>query len=153
MNKREFIKQSSLIAGGIMVGGNSFSVRGQGGNQRPEKRGGSPLKLSFRPYDLQLKHVFTIASNSRTSTPVVLTMIEYDGVRGYGEASMPPYLGESHETVLKFLSAVNLSQFSDPFLMEDILDYVDKIADGNHAAKASVDIALHDLIGKLTGQP
>jgi L-alanine-DL-glutamate epimerase-like enolase superfamily enzyme len=122
-------------------------------NRRPAKRGGSPLKLSFKPYDLQLKHVFTIASNSRTSTPVVLTQIEYDGVKGYGEASMPPYLGESHETVLKFLSAVKLSQFTDPFLMEDILEYIDKIAEGNHAAKASVDIALHDLVGKLTGQP
>jgi hypothetical protein len=34
---------------------------------------------------------------------------------------MPPYLGESHESVLNFLSKVDLEQFSDPFLMEDIL--------------------------------
>ncbi len=37
--------------------------------------------------------------------------------------------------------------------MEDILQYVDQIAPGNYAAKASVDIALHDLVGKLIGQP
>ncbi|MCK7533268.1 MAG: hypothetical protein MZV63_20675 [Marinilabiliales bacterium] len=37
--------------------------------------------------------------------------------------------------------------------MEDILDYVDGMMPGNHAAKASVDIALHDLTGKLLGQP
>ncbi|WP_234408930.1 dipeptide epimerase [Marinilabilia salmonicolor] len=37
--------------------------------------------------------------------------------------------------------------------MEDILDYVDQIAPGNYAAKASVDIALHDLVGKLMEQP
>ena len=111
------------------------------------------LKLSFVPYDLKLKHVFTIANNSRTTTPVVLTQIEYDGVKGYGEASMPPYLGESHESVLKFLTGLNLSQFTDPYLMEDILDYVDKAAPGNHAAKASIDIALHDLLGKMMGKP
>jgi L-Ala-D/L-Glu epimerase len=154
MKKREFIKYGGLIAGGIMLSGNSLTAVSESmKTQKPAKRRRSPLKLSFKPYDLQLKHVFTIANNSRTSTPVVLTQIEYDGIKGFGEASMPPYLGESHETVLKFLSSVNLAQFTDPFLIEDILIYVDKIASGNYAAKASVDIALHDLVGKLVGQP
>jgi L-alanine-DL-glutamate epimerase-like enolase superfamily enzyme len=114
---------------------------------------GAVLKLRFKPYELQLKHVFTLASSSRTTTPVMLTEIEYDGVIGYGEASMPPYLGESHQSAAAFLSQVNLSQFTDPFLMEDILTYVDGVMPGNYAAKAAVDIALHDLTGKLMGQP
>ncbi len=83
----------------------------------------------------------------------MLTEIEYDGVTGYGEASMPPYLGESHGSVSKFLSLLNLSQFNDPFLLIDILEYANGIMPGNYAAKASVDIALHDLIGKLVGEP
>jgi len=66
---------------------------------------------------------------------------------------MPPYLGESHESVSKFLSLLNFSQFTDPFLLVDILQYVDGVMPGNYAAKASVDIALHDLIGKLVGEP
>ncbi len=107
------------------------------------------MKLSFKPYTLELKHTFTISSNSRTTTPVVLTQIEHEGNIGYGEASMPPYLGESHESVLRFLSKLNLEQFNDPFLIDDILDYVDKTDEKNTAAKASVDIALHDLVGKL----
>jgi L-alanine-DL-glutamate epimerase-like enolase superfamily enzyme len=37
--------------------------------------------------------------------------------------------------------------------MDDILEYVDLIDEGNRAAKASVDIALHDLLGKIVGQP
>jgi L-alanine-DL-glutamate epimerase-like enolase superfamily enzyme len=111
------------------------------------------MKLSFRPYDLQLKHVFTVASNSRTTTPVVLTQIEYEGITGYGEASMPPYLGETHESVLKFLNKVDLSNFNDPFRMDEILEYVDAIDTKNMAAKASIDIALHDLIGKILKQP
>jgi len=109
--------------------------------------------LRFKPYEVELKHVFTIAGNSRKTTPIMLTEIEYDGIIGYGEASMPPYLGESHETVTNFLKKVDLSKFSDPFLMEEILDYVDNIAPGNYAAKASVDIALHDLVGKIINQP
>ena len=54
---------------------------------------------------------------------------------------------------LKFLSSVDLSRFKDPFLIEDILSYVGSVAPGNYAAKASVDIALHDLVGKLIGKP
>jgi len=152
MNKRDFIRIGGLAAGGALLAG--CTSGGDRTNSRKSlKRGSGVLKLTCRPYELQLKHVFTVATSSRTTTPVVLTTIEYDGVTGYGEASMPPYLGESRESVLNFLSNVNLDQFSDPFLMEDILAYIEGIMPGNHAAKASVDIALHDLVGKLIGQP
>ncbi|HWL75308.1 MAG TPA: enolase C-terminal domain-like protein, partial [Burkholderiaceae bacterium] len=83
----------------------------------------------------------------------MLTEIEYDGVTGYGEAAMPPYLGESQQSVSEFLAKVDLGRFEDPFQLETILTEVDSIAPGNTAAKAAVDIALHDLIGKLIGQP
>lgn len=154
MNKRDFIKIGGIATGALIAGCNrSSSIMSAAGTKANVKGGSGKLKLSFRPFELQLKHVFTVASNSRTTTPVVLTEIEYNGVVGYGEASMPPYLGESHKTVTEFLAKVDLGQFDNPFLMEDILGYVDGIMPGNHAAKASVDIALHDLTGKLIGQP
>lgn len=109
--------------------------------------------LRYRPHTLELRHVFTIAAGSRSTTPVVLTELEYEGVVGYGEASMPPYLGESHHSVLAFLDQVDLSGFADPFLTADILQYIDSIAPKNTAAKAAIDIALHDLLGKLMNQP
>ena len=114
---------------------------------------GKGINLIFSPFDLQLKHVFTIAGSSRTTTPVMLIKLQYDGNTGYGEASMPPYLGETHETAARFLSKLNLHQFTDPFRMDEILEYVDNAASGNTAAKAAVDIALHDLTGKLVKQP
>jgi L-alanine-DL-glutamate epimerase-like enolase superfamily enzyme len=110
------------------------------------------MVLRFKPYELHLKHVFTLATGSRSTTPVMLTEIEYENVVGFGEASMPPYLGENHATAGVFLSKVDLAQFSSPFLVEDILNYVDQLMPGNYAAKASVDIALHDLVGKLINQ-
>jgi L-Ala-D/L-Glu epimerase len=111
------------------------------------------MKLKFYPYTLQLKHVFTVALYSRTTTPVVMVELEHEGVVGYGEASMPPYLGESQESVTNFLRKVNLDRFNDPFQTEQILLYIDSIEEGNNAAKAAVDIALHDLTGKLLGEP
>jgi L-Ala-D/L-Glu epimerase len=124
------------------------------GAHQGKRRGASgKLAMRFYPYELHLKHVFTLAGSSRSTTAVMMVELEYDGVTGYGEASMPPYLGESHETAAKFLSALKLDQFSDPFLFDDILGYVEATATGNYAAKASIDIALHDLTGKLSGQP
>lgn len=153
MKKRDFIKIGGLAAGAIIAGCKASPADVASGRGRVAGKGGGTLKLSYRPYELQLRHVFTVATNSRTTTPVVLTSIEYDGVTGFGEASMPPYLGESHESVLNFLSKVDLEQFTDPFLIEDILAYVEGVMPGNYAAKASIDIALHDLTGKLFGQP
>ena len=147
-SRRNFLKNSTVITlGGIILPHNSYSNM---------KKGNLPkagLKLSFEPYNLQLKHVFTLAGSSRSITPVMLTKLVFEGITGYGEASMPPYLGESHESATRFLSALNLQQFTDPFKMDEILEYVDSVAPGNTAVKASVDIALHDLVGKIMNQP
>jgi L-alanine-DL-glutamate epimerase-like enolase superfamily enzyme len=149
-SRRNFIRTTGLttVAGlsGIEFLFASMKKETSGNN-------GKGLKLSFIPYNLQLRHTFTLANSSRTHTPEVLTRIEFDGISGYGEASMPPYLGESVETASKFLSALNLAQFNDPFQMDEILDYVDGMMPGNCAAKAAVDIALHDLVGKIMRQP
>ncbi len=149
--RRNFIKSmgAASLASALPLTGCSPKEKASA----PAVIGNGKMKLSFRPYELQLRHTFTVAGNSRNTTPVVLTEIEYEGQTGYGEASMPPYLGESQESVISFLNQVDLEQFKDPFMLDDILAYVDSIDAGNRAAKACVDIALHDLIGKLVDQP
>ncbi len=152
MQRRDFLKKSALLTAGAGL----ISCNGAYSDNvpRPYKATGTAkMKLRFFPYELQLRHVFTVASYSRKTTPDVQVEIEYDGFIGYGEASMPPYLGQSVETVTTFLQKVNLEQFSDPFQIDDILAYVDSLSEGDSAAKAAVDIALHDLVGKLMGQP
>ena len=147
-NRRDFLKTTALAAAGAALMGC------QSGPQRFSiGKGDGKLHLKFFPYELKLAHVFTVASYSRTTTPDVQVEISYEGITGYGEASMPPYLGQSVESVTTFLNKVDLSQFSDPFQLEDILSYVDSLSPGDSAAKAAIDIALHDLVGKLLGQP
>ncbi len=124
--------------------------------EAPVKRGNrfsGAMKLSWLPYELKLTHRFTLSGSSRTVTPAVLTRIEYDGLVGYGEASLPPYLGETPASVIKFLKGVDLSAFRDPTDIEEIMAYVDSLSVHDTAAKASVDIALHDLAGKILGVP
>ncbi|MBL7889697.1 MAG: dipeptide epimerase [Bacteroidia bacterium] len=90
----------------------------------------------------------------RSSTPVVIVKVEYNGYVGYGEASMPPYLGESHESVISFLGKAKsiLADLTFPFDMEEVLRAIDQLEEKNTAAKASIDIALHDLMGKIRNQ-
>ncbi|PKL89180.1 MAG: dipeptide epimerase [Ignavibacteriae bacterium HGW-Ignavibacteriae-2] len=149
LDRRNFIKSSAILGSSALLLPNTKIFA----NTNIITNSAKKMNLKFKPYTLELKHVFTIATSSRSTTPVMLTEIEYDGVIGYGEASMPPYLGESQETASKFLTKVNLEQFNDPFQLENILEYVDSIDVNNSAAKASIDIALHDLVGKLLGEP
>ena len=149
-NRRTFLKTSALAAAAIAAP--SISAGDSKVVQKLMKQSGK-MKLSWTPYDLQLVHTFTISGFSRKTTPVVLTKLEYDGLVGYGEASLPPYLGETQASVIEFLKKVDLSGFSDPTQMDEILEYVDSIAINNTAAKAAVDIALHDLVGKMLGAP
>lgn len=148
MDRRNFLKGTAL---GLVALSAPISLSAAEKARTVAKTG--KLKLSFKPNELKLRHAFNLARNSRTTTPDVLVQLEYDGIVGYGEASMPPYLGESIESVTKFLGNLDLGQFNDPFRIEEILSYVDGTAPDNRAAKASVDIALHDLLGKIMGQP
>ncbi len=148
MDRRNFLKGTAL---GLVALSAPISLSAAEQARTVAKTG--KLKLSFKPNELKLRHAFNLARNSRTTTPDVLVQLEYDGIVGYGEASMPPYLGESIESVTKFLGDLDLGQFNDPFRIEEILSYVDGTAPDNRAAKASVDIALHDLLGKIMGQP
>ena len=155
MNRRNFLKTSGA---GLLATSSLMSIPMLGCGEAPNVNtktalGSGHLILRFKPYELKLKHSFNLAKSSRTTTPDVQVELEYDGIIGYGEASMPPYLGESVESVTKFLSSLDLAQFTDPFRIDDILSYVDGVAPANRAAKASVDIALHDLLGKIMGQP
>lgn len=151
MQRRDFIKIAA--AAGATAAVSRYGTSCSAPNVNKVSGEAPRMKLRFEAYDIQLRHTFTVATYSRTTTPDVQVAIDYDGLTGYGEASMPQYLGHTQQSVCEFLSKVDLGQFADPFQMEDILAYVDSLSPGDEPAKAAVDIALHDLVGKLMGQP
>lgn len=159
MKRRDFLKKGALAAAGAgLLGSGTTLAKGLELTDDHKSvnfnvNGKARMHLSFEPYELKLKHVFTVSSFSRSTTPDVQVRIDYDGYTGYGEASMPPYLGQTVESVCSFLKNVDLEQFPDPFCIDDILTYIDSLSDGDSAAKAAVDIALHDLVGKIIGAP
>lgn len=159
MKRRDFLKKGALAAAGAgLLGSGTTLAKGLELTDDHKSvnfnvNGKARMHLSFEPYELKLKHVFTVSSFSRSTTPDVQVRIDYEGYTGYGEASMPPYLGQTVESVCSFLKKVDLEQFPDPFCIDDILTYIDSLSDGDSAAKAAVDIALHDLVGKVIGAP
>ncbi|MCL2502416.1 MAG: twin-arginine translocation signal domain-containing protein [Bacteroidales bacterium] len=147
-SRRNFLRTGALAVAATAVS-NPVKLFGQARRATASPK----MELTFEPYDALLRYPFTIANFTRTTTPIVLTKITYDGYTGYGEAAMPPYLGENQASVIAFLRRVDLSRFKSPFEIEDIMTYLESVAINNTAAKASVDIALHDLVGKIMGQP
>lgn len=111
------------------------------------------MKISCRPFELALKHPFSISKFTRTSTPLLLLKIEHKGVTGYGEASMVPYMGESYESATTFLNLVDWDKIQYPFDFKEIITYLDSLAHGQPAIKAAIDIALNDIQGKLLNKP
>ena len=112
MNRRDFLKtaaQGIVTAGIAATAGGSLLTACSA--PKTTKGGSNHLKLSFEPYELKLRHPFGVAVNTRTHTPGVQVQLEYEGIIGYGEASMPPYLGETEESVCKFLASLKLDQF------------------------------------------
>lgn len=113
------------------------------------------MKVDYNFLNLELKFPFSIAKFSRTSTPILLLKLDYEGYVGLGEASMVPYMGENPNTAVAFLNKVDFTSsiFSYPFRMEEVIKYLDKIELSMPAVKAAIDIALHDLIGKIEKKP
>jgi L-alanine-DL-glutamate epimerase-like enolase superfamily enzyme len=75
------------------------------------------MKLTYQPFELELRHPFTISGFSRTSTPLMLVQLSHEGFTGHGEASMVPYMGESHQSAAWFLNKVDVKELHYPLIM------------------------------------
>ncbi len=97
---------------------------------------------------MQLAETFTISRGSEDEAAVVQVEIEHEGVSGFGEAAPIERYHESAASALAWFGGVELGD--DPFALDEIFD---DLPPGEHAARAAVDHALHDLQGKLTRRP
>jgi L-alanine-DL-glutamate epimerase-like enolase superfamily enzyme len=107
------------------------------------------MKLSVHPMTLNLRTTFRVSHGASDQRHNVLLKIEHNGLVGYGEAAAVPYYGDTQESLSAYLNSLP-PLGDDPFALEEILN---SLPDGAHAAQAAVDIALHDLWGRMLGQP
>jgi len=108
------------------------------------------MKLTWEPITLQLKTTFRIAHGASDQRHNVVISLEQGGIRGLGEAAAVPYYGESQAGITEYLAGLQETPWDDPSLLEDILE---RLPPGSLAARAGVDMALHDLWARQIGQP
>jgi L-alanine-DL-glutamate epimerase-like enolase superfamily enzyme len=101
------------------------------------------MQVSLYPYQLKFKHPFKIAHGKRSGTDVVFVKIEHDGFTAWGEAALPPYLDETQQSVIDFIS--NFAKASAEEKIDTWFEKLNNSGTDNMAAKAALDIALWSL--------
>ena len=110
------------------------------------------MRVTHRRATLRLEAPFTISRSTSVEEEVVWVELAHDGVSGFGEAQPQDHYGETVEGAEGFLDAAAGLLDEDPFALEAIGARLGELP-GNRAAKAALDGALHDVCGKLVGQP
>ncbi len=114
------------------------------------------MKLSWQRREVHLRHPFNIARTQRdsvTSRQVLLASIEHRGVVGWGESAPSSYYRQSLDSGERVFEAAAGLLGSDPFAIQPVLERLWERFEGESAAIAAIDAALHDLAGKLLGVP
>jgi L-alanine-DL-glutamate epimerase-like enolase superfamily enzyme len=105
---------------------------------------------------LRYREPFRIAPGVSTEADnVVVKLITDYGVVGWGESSPSKRVtGETVETVVRTLDEIGPKLIRMcPLRIEQDVELMDTVVEGNPAAKAAVDMALHDVLGKTVGKP
>jgi L-Ala-D/L-Glu epimerase / N-acetyl-D-glutamate racemase len=104
------------------------------------------LTPACEPITLNLRTTFRIAHGASDQRHNVIVHL----AEGLGEAAGVPYLGETQAGIMAYLGQLPEPLGADVFQLEAILA---NLPTGSQAARAAVDMALHDLWGKRLGQP
>ncbi len=106
---------------------------------------------------MNLKEPYTIAYETVESTTNVFLSIQTDrGVTGYGSAAPDLQItGETPESVIAFIAktASPAIEGSDPLRTAMLLERLMPHVRAHPSAIASVDMAIHDILGKVSGLP
>lgn len=113
-------------------------------------------QIEVYPVTLFNKEPFRIAAGTTTEIHNVIVKIitDYD-VIGWGEASPSKRVtGETAETVMKTIDKIAPKLVGKcPLRIEQDVEIMDSIVKENPAAKAAIDIALHDILGNTARKP
>lgn len=93
---------------------------------------------------------------TETRNHAVVEVETGSGVIGYGEVSpAPAFMGEDGRLIVHIINELLAPPLigSDAFDLEALHQKMDRTLYGNGAAKAAIDIAFHDLLGKILNLP
>lgn len=113
------------------------------------------LDTAYERLTLELAEPFTIARGTTTETENVVVRVSDGDHVGLGAAAPAEHYGETPDTVEavlpRLLSVVE--RVDDPHAIQRVVREMDREVQVNPAAKAAVDVALHDLAAKRLDAP
>lgn len=111
------------------------------------------MELKYKSYQLPLKHQFIVANSKKNYAENVFVEIKNQNQVGYGEAATSYFYHESTETIQHYFDQIRPDLNSDPTAIDLIMGRIEKKFKGNYAAKAAINMALFDLVGKKLSLP
>lgn len=112
-------------------------------------------RIEIYPVILERKEVFRIATGAtKNAHNVLIKILTDDGIEGWGNACPNSVTGETTSSIqkaIKILSKFLIGQ--NPLLINKVCMKIDEKLNGNPSAKAGIDIALYDILGKFEGMP
>jgi L-Ala-D/L-Glu epimerase len=118
------------------------------------KSAGVPDRLETEVVRLRLRHTWTTTMSSSEYRDTLQARYTRDGVTGVGEGAPIVRYHENAADAQKALEAARgLILAGDPWRMETLLGEAFRQLEGQYAARAALDIALHDWAGKKLGVP
>lgn len=109
--------------------------------------------VQFEPLDLPLRDPFGISRRTTTIARNVLVRVEWEGLDGLGECAPNAYYGESQESVSAWLPTLVECLPESPLMARQAVEAMDRATHGNPAARAGLEMALWDLVGKVHDAP
>jgi len=108
------------------------------------------LELNYKIRRLPLSYQFAVANSKKLYAENVFVELRYESDIGYGESAPSYFYHESPATIQRFFDQIKPVLNSDPNL---IMGQLEKEFNGNYAAKAAINMALFDLVGKKASLP
>ena len=108
------------------------------------------MEVTARIATLELAETFVISRESQDTAEVVQVEIRHEDVSGFGEGAPIERYGESAESALQYIEDAAGVLGDDPFALDHIGE---RLEPREWAARSALDAALHDLQGKLVGEP
>ncbi len=111
------------------------------------------MKISLKKFRLQLKHTFSISRESHDFQDTLIVGLSLDGKTGYGEATSNPYYGNTIESMMAEITAIEKEiagfQLTTPEIFHTFL-----VSKGlSNFTVCALDLAANDLYGKILDKP
>lgn len=152
-SRKEFLKIAGLAVAAPMLPGLAFSKEAEVKTNK-SKVSNSPIQITSKKVELQLRHAWTLSRNTSTVKNNVFVRLERDGVVGWGEAAPNVRYHENWESTIQTIEEARpIFEKEDWWHFAKISEQVAQTVHHDSCAKAALNLALYDWVARKLGVP